>query len=122
MVFHNSRHSEISNLDYSNAEWRARKGYKEEHVHDPAGRRNRDFKPVPYGTYRGMPNYRHSEPFALLKNMKDIHYEEHNHCIKWIRTALKGAFVGSFLGYTYFIGAPVGAFELSKLQASIGNR
>ena len=36
MVFHNSRHSEISNLDYSNAGWRARKVYKEEHIHDPA--------------------------------------------------------------------------------------
>lgn len=31
MVFENVRHSEISNLDYSNPEWRARTGYKEEH-------------------------------------------------------------------------------------------
>ena len=67
MVFHNSVVQEVSNPAYANETFRARNGYKEAHVHDPAGRRNRDFKPVPYGTFRGIPNYRQSEPYCQLK-------------------------------------------------------
>ena len=85
MVYHNSRVQTISDPAYENETFRARHGYKEGHVHDPPFRRNRDFKAVPYGTFRGMPNFRHAEPYALLKNMKDLAYEEHNHPIKWAR-------------------------------------
>jgi hypothetical protein len=122
MVFHNSVHQSISDPSYSNETFRARHGYKEEHTHDPAYRRNRDFKPVPYGTFRGMPNYKHSEPYCLLKNMKDLANEEHHHPLKWIKMAAKGALSGSIFGYLWFIGGPAGPFEMNKLMASTGNR
>ena len=64
MVFHNGVHQEISNPSYANETFRAKAGFKEGHVHDAAYRRNRDFKPVPYGSFRGIPNYRHSEPYC----------------------------------------------------------
>lgn len=77
---------------------------------------------MPYGTFKGMPNYRHSEPYCLLKNLKDLSKEEHNRPIKWAKLALKGAYVGSTLGYLYFIGGPTGHFEISKLEAASGMR
>lgn len=122
MVYHNSRAQEVSNPAYGDETWRARHGYKEAHVHDAPYRRNRDFKPVPYGTFKGMPNYRHSEPYCLLKNMKDVVNEEHNHPIKWAKMSLKGAIVGSTFGYLYFIGGPTGQFEMQKLEAATGMR
>ena len=59
----------LNNGNYDNATFRARKGYREQHVHDRPYRRNRDFKPIPYGSYTGFLNFRHSEPFAVLKNI-----------------------------------------------------
>jgi hypothetical protein len=67
MVFHNSIVQEVSNPAYANETFRARAGYKEGDVHDAPGRRNRDFKPMTYGSFRGIPNYRHSEPYCQLK-------------------------------------------------------
>ena len=64
--------------DYGSPMFRASHGYKEHHQHDPPMRRNRDFKPVPYGSFRGFINYRHSEPYCLLKNMKDMAREDHS--------------------------------------------
>jgi|TARA_B110000285_G_scaffold150913_1_gene168461 hypothetical protein len=106
MVYDNHISQDISNLAYGNETFRARHGFKEGHVHDPPQRRNYDFKPIPYGTARGIPNYRHSEPFELLKSIRDIANEPHQHGIKYAKTGIKGAMVGSVLGYTYFIGAP----------------
>lgn len=122
MVYHNAIAQSVSNPAYGNETWRATHGYKEAHQHDPAYRRNRDFKPVTYGSYIGIPNYKHSEPYCLLKNMKDISREDHHHPIKWAKISLKGAFAGSVFGYLYFIGGPHGPFEMSKLMASTGNR
>jgi len=122
MVFHNTIVQNVSNGDYENDSWRARHGYKEVHMHDPAARRNRDFKPVPYGTFKGMVNYRHSEPYCLLKNMKDITREDHHMPIKWATAAVKGSAVGSILGYMYFVGSPTKPFEMNKLMAASGQR
>lgn len=122
MVYHNAVSQVISNPAYDNETFRAKHGYKESHQHDPAYRRNRDFKPVPYGTFRGMPNYKHSEPYCLLKNMKDIANEDHHHPIKWIKTAMKGGLLGSVFGYMWFVGGPTGPFEMGKLMAATGNR
>lgn len=122
MVYHNSVTQSISDPAYSNETFRARHGFKEAHVHDPAYRRNRDFKPVPYGTFKGMPNYKHSEPYCLLKNMRDLAHEDHHHPIKWIKTSIKGAFAGSIFGYLWFVGGPTGQFEMGKLMAASGNR
>jgi hypothetical protein len=91
---------------YANETWRQRHHYKEAHVHDPPYRRNRDFKPVPYGSFRGMPNYKHAETWCLLKNLKDLGNEHHNHPIKWAKTFLFGAMVGGILGYSWFLLRP----------------
>lgn len=64
MVFHNSVASGVSDPNYGNETFRARNGYKEEHTHDKPYRRSRDFKPVGYGSYRGILNYRHSEAYC----------------------------------------------------------
>ena len=75
MVFHNAIGQPVSDPNYGNETFRARHGYKEEHTHDPPYRRSRDFKPMTYGSFKGMLNYRHSEPYCLLKNMKDLSRE-----------------------------------------------
>lgn len=121
MVYHN--HISYSGApNYGNEVFRARHGYKDAEAHDPPYRRNRDFKPVPYGSAKGMLNYRHSEPFSLLKNMKDIPKETHHHPIKYTKLFLKGAFVGGVLGSFYVAGGPVGVIESDKILAGAGYR
>jgi hypothetical protein len=66
----------VPDPDYGNEVFRARHGYKETEVHDPPYRRNLDFKPVGFGTFRGMPNFKHAEPYDLLKNLKDLKTEK----------------------------------------------
>ena len=122
MVYTNVLRNEVSDPNYENATFRARHGYKEEHAHDAPYRRNRDFKPVPYGSFKGILNYKHSEPFCLLKNMKDIPNEEHHILIAWGKAALKGGVVGAAFGYLYFVGGNTGPFEMNKLMAATGNR
>jgi hypothetical protein len=77
---------------------------------------------VPYGSYKGILNFRHSEPYFLLKNMRDIVEEDHNIAIRWFKQAMKGGILGGYFGYMYFIGGPTGQFEMSKLFAAAGNR
>jgi hypothetical protein len=105
-MFDNTIKQNIPDPAYGNEVWRARHHYKEEHVHDPPLRRNRDFKPVGFGTFRGMPNFKHAEPFALLKNLKDLPNEHHNHPIKWAKAFLFGGFAGAVFGYSWFIFRP----------------
>jgi hypothetical protein len=62
--------------------FRATHGYKEEHQHDPPARRNRDFKAVAYGSAKGIPNFKHADPWMLFKNMKDLIHEEENIGVK----------------------------------------
>jgi hypothetical protein len=69
-----------------------------------------------------MLNYRHSEPYCLLKNLKDIPREDDNIAIRWSKAAMKGGFLGSLFGYLWFVGSNTGPFEMSKLLASVGNR
>jgi len=54
--------------------------------------------------------------------MKDLPRQDHHHPIKYIKTFLTGATVGSVAGYMYFVGGPTGSFEMSKLLAAVGNR
>ena len=75
-----------------------------------------------HGTYIGIPNFRHSEPYMFLKNIKDVFNEDHNIGVRWTKVALNGFGWGSVLGYMYFIGAPAGQFEMSKLMAATGMR
>jgi len=122
MVYSNAVHQPISDPNYGNETFRARHGYKEEHAHDAPYRRNRDFKPVGYGSYRGILNFRHSEPYCQLKNMKDIPREEHHILIQWGKSFMKGALVGSVFGYLGFVAGPAGPFEMNKLMAAVGHR
>lgn len=110
MVYENVIHHHAADPSYGNETWRSKHGYKELETHDPPLRRNRDFKPVGYGTFRGMPNYKHGEAFALLKNVKDLLHEEHNHPIKWAKKILFGAIAGGILGYSWFLFKPVQGF------------
>ena len=122
MHLHNVIGTPISDPNYSNETFRARHHYKEEHCHNAPYRRSRDFKPIGYGSFNGLPNYKHSEPFALLKNIKEIYYEDHSFGIKFFKSFVRGALAGGVLGYAYFLGAPSGNLEMSKLAAAAGNK
>ena len=102
--------------------WRAKHGYKEIHQHDAPIRRNRDFKPVPWGAAIGMPNYRHSEPFLMLKNLKDLKSEKANHPMRWLRQIGFGGMVGFTFGQAFAAIAPMNGFAAQKLQANFGER
>ena len=108
--------------EYDNEAWRARHGYKEMEQHDAPFRRNRDFKPVPYGSAKGPLNYRHSEPWCLLKNIKDIPRETHQVPITFTKEFLKGALIGTVVGQFYFIASPNGALEYEKVIAASGGK
>ena len=107
---------------YDDPHFRQEHGYKSTSIHSAPYRRNRDFKPVPYGAYGGMPNYRHAEPFALLKNMKDLVNEKEQKAIKWFKYFLFGAGAGVALGSCWFAVAPINAFAAQKLFSSVGER
>ena len=99
MVYSNEITQIIPDPAYKNDYWRAKHHYKETHMHNPPLRKNRDFKAVPFGTFRGMPNYKHAEPFLLLKSLKDMQYETHNHPIRWLKSFVFGAMFGGVVGY-----------------------
>ena len=101
MVYSNTVKMNISDSRYGDELWRAKHGYKEIHQHEAPLRRNRDFKPVPWGAAIGMPNYRHSEPFLMLKNLKDLKTEHAHHPIHWFKTAMVGAAAGFVFGQAY---------------------
>jgi hypothetical protein len=100
-------HHNVANPAMANDVWRSRHGFKETHVHNPPYRKNRDFKAVPFGTFRGMPNYKHSEPFLLMKNLKDLQHEDHHHPTRWAKAFLFGAIVGASMGYAFFVVKPI---------------
>lgn len=121
MVYSNTI-SQTTLPGYANETFRARHHYKETETPNSPFRRNRDFKPVPYGSAKGILNWRHSEPYCLLKNMKDIVYEESNVVIRWTKKAIVGSMLGAAAGTMYFWGAPTGNFEMNKLFAATGSR
>ena len=122
MVTHNTVKYPIPDPRYGDETWRAKHHFKEEHQHNPPMRRSRDFKPVPWGTARGMPNYRHSEPWLNMKNMYTLWDEHHHHPTKWFKKALFGAVFGLCVGQIAFFASPINGFAASKLLASIGER
>lgn len=122
MVFHDTVKQQVVDPNYQNENWRAKHHYKESHVHDPPFRRNRDFKPVNYGSFRGILNFKHSEPFALLKNLKDLKNEHANHPWKWARAFFFGASAGAVLGYAWFVIRPFQSFPIRKLLNATGER
>ena len=122
MVYTNTVKYHIPEPAYSDEIWRQRHGYKEEHQHDAPFRRNRDFKPVPYGTFGGMPNYRHAETFCLTKNIKDLITEHDHFPTRWAKSFLNGAMYGFVLGQAWMFISPGNGFAIQKLMAAIGTR
>lgn len=111
---------QISNDDYRNEHFRSKHGYKEIHVHDPPQRRSRDFKPVPYGSFKGMLNFRLAEPYCHLKNLANISAEHHNFVIRWVKTACEGAAFGAIYGYIWFTFKPENGFVTRKMENAAG--
>jgi len=101
MVFHNNIKQNIESAQYDNELWRSRNGFKEMEVHNPPYRRNRDFKPVNYGTFKGIPNFKHAEPWQLLRNVRDFIHEDHNIAIKWTKSFITGSIYGALGCYLY---------------------
>lgn len=98
MVYQNTIKYHVSDPAYDDETWRHKHGYRETHQHDAPFRRSRDFKPVPYGTFGGMPNYRHAEAFCQLKNAKDLITESHHFPTVWAKQFLSGATAGVTIG------------------------
>ena len=122
MVFDNTVKQHIIDSAYKNEHFRAKNHYKEEHFHDAPMRRNRDFKPVNYGSFRGILSYKRAEPFESLKNLKDLKNEHHNHGIKWAKVFMFGAGVGAVVGYSWFVIRPFQSFPIRKLLQASGDR
>lgn len=122
MVYHNTVKQDIMDPSYQNEVFRAKQHYKEAHQHDPPMRRNRDFKPVNYGSFRGILNYKRAEPFESLKNLKDIANEHHHHPIKWAKAFLLGATSGAMIGYAWFVIRPFQSFPIQKLLQAAGDK
>jgi hypothetical protein len=77
---------------------------------------------MPYGTAAGMPNYRHAEPFAQLKNIKDF-YAEHSHFpTVYFKLFLTGAATGIFWGSFWTFIRPISGFSAQKLMLTAGDR
>jgi uncharacterized membrane protein YfcA len=53
-----------------------------------------------------MLNFKNAEPFSMLKNLKDLRNEHHNHAWKWAKAFFFGAVVGAFVGYSWFVIRP----------------
>ena len=122
MVYHNTVKYPVPDARYADETWRSMHHFKEVHQHDAPLRRSRDFKPVPWGTARGMPNYRHSEPWLNMKNLFTLKDEHHHHPTKWIKKFLFGAYTGFLVGQAWFFAAPINGFAAQKLFAAIGER
>jgi hypothetical protein len=120
MVFWTSvPQSTIWNTNLHNETYRSKYGYKEMEVHNPPPRRNKDFKPALYGDYLGMPNYKMSYPYSLLKLAKDLWYERHNFTIQYIKAFILGSFGGALFGSTYFMLKDQQDFVAKKLYLTL---
>lgn len=87
-----------------NETYRAKHGFKELDVHNSPQRRNRDFKPMLYGDFIGMLNFKLSEPWALTRHLPDLINENHQKPIQWIRYTIKGAIAGFVYGFYQYTG------------------
>lgn len=122
MVYQNTVKYRVPDPRYQDETWRAKNHFKEEHQHDAPLRRSRDFKPLTYGSARGMPNYRHAEPWLNMKNLYTLLDEHHHHPTKWIKKGVFGAMTGFTLGQLWFFMSPINGFAAQKLFAAIGEK
>jgi hypothetical protein len=105
---------------YENETFRAKHGYKELRVHNAPERRSKDFKPALYGHFRGMLNFKHSQPWAISRHFKDLIEEDHQFAIRYIKEAIRGSIFGALAGLLYQVHTAFNIYSLKKLylQAS----
>ena len=102
------------NSVYANESMRARNHYKELHVHNAPPRKNKDFKPMLYGDFRGMLNFKLAEPWGHLRHLPDIFNEEHNFVIRLARRAIEGGTVGFAYGLFKFVVSDLNSYTSTK--------
>lgn len=112
---------QIGQHSQSNPTYRAIHHFKEAEVHDPPPRRNNDFKPVHSWSAKGLPNYKHSEPFYLTKNMTQFIREEQGFMFRWTKRFLEGAFFGFVVGAFSHNLMPMKTHVHNQLELSAGN-
>ena len=96
MVYWTSIHQQHKkDYGYGVEEYRVKHGFKEMHVHNAPPRKNKDFKPVLYGDFIGMLNFKLSEPWGLLRHLPDLMNEQHQKPIQWVKAFLRGAVIGT---------------------------
>lgn len=100
---------------WNNDSYRVKNHFKELHVHNSPPRKNKDFKPVLYGDFIGMLNFKLSEPFAMLRHTNDLLEERHQLPIQWARAFIKGAFIGGTLYGIYDLFNDAHIFANEKL-------
>jgi uncharacterized membrane protein YpjA len=57
-----------------------------------------------------MLNFKTSEPWGMMKNLKDLKNEEHNKGVKYLKTIVSGGILGSVYGYMWFVLKPLEGF------------
>jgi hypothetical protein len=119
MVFYTAMHQYPADPDYRNPQLRTFAGYKEMEAPMPPQRRNRDFKPLGNGTFRGYPKGRNSVPYNQLRQLRDLTEETHQTPIRWLKMALKGALMGWTVGSALTFMMPQKNFEVQKLHSSV---
>ena len=122
MVYSDSIQQFIYDRRYKNEHFRSKHGYKEEFVHARPHRKNRDFKPIHYGDFVGLPNYKHSEHFCHLKNTQDVFFERDNFAVRWGKAFIGGALFGAGIAPAFFAIPRMQYFPVRKLFERIGDK
>jgi len=102
----------------SNESYRLKHGFKELDVHNSPRRKNPDFKPMLYGDFIGMLNFKLSEPWALLRHFPDLINEQHQMPILWIKSIIKGGLVGGLVGLGLMFNKNENLYVEKKLHLS----
>ena len=118
-----------------NDSYRTKNGFKELHIHNSPPRKNPDFKPMLYGDFIGMLNFKLSEPWAMMRHFPDLVNEQHQKPILWAKSTIKGAIAGFLytIGMTFsrneylyvekklFLTHSQGPFTFSVLRRALKN-
>ena len=102
----------------ANESYRVKYGFKELEIHNNPQRRNKDFKPMLYGDFIGMLNFKISEPWTLLRNLPDLVNEQSQLPIQWAKAAIKGGFIGFWYGTISLFNMEANSFVEKKLYLS----
>ena len=92
--------------------FRTKYGYKHLDQADYPQRRNRDFKILGNGTFRGYPKGRNSVPYAQLRHLRGIIEEKNQFVIKYAKGMLLGALTGCSISTAWIWAHPFKTFEI----------